>query len=111
MHDEDHVALDPDRLEPGVEVALVIGEAITAVRCRTRIAHADIVRRQAAAEGQQMRDDVSPQVGRRGVAVQEHDRIARAGVDIGHLRAKHGQVFPIGNVFGGDWVHGNNLIA
>jgi hypothetical protein len=100
MENQDHVSVDPERLNPGVEVSLVIDEAVAAVRGRPGIAHADIVARQATSERQQVGDDVSPQVGRCGIVMQEDDRVAPADIDIGHLRAEHRHVFPIGDVFG-----------
>ena len=39
-----------------------------------------------------MRHDVAPQVRRRGVAVQEHDGVARPGLHIRHALAEHGGV-------------------
>ena len=56
----------------------MVDEAITAVRRGPGIAHADIVRRQAAPVRQEMRNDVAPEIGRRRIAMQEDDRIAFA---------------------------------
>ena len=48
------------------------------------IAHADQVRRDAAAEAREVGDDVPPQVRRRRVAVQQDDRVAAARLHVGH---------------------------
>src|SRR5215475_4202779 len=109
MQDEDHIAVNPEGLEPGVEVALVIREAIAAVRRRPRIAHAGKVRGEAAAERQEMGNDVPPEIGRRWIAVQKYYRIASASLGISNLRVQQWHVFPVGYVLGGDRAHGKLL--
>ena len=69
------------RIEPGVEVARVIDESI--VDCGlTRLAHADQVGSETAPFSLEARDDVAPEIGRRRIAVQEDDRLARAGLTV-----------------------------
>ena len=102
MDYEDDILLDIERFEPGIQKPLMVDEAVIPFWRRSRIAHADIVRRQTAPERHEMRNDVPPKIGRRWVAVQKHDRIARADVDIGHLRAEYFDVFPVGNFLRGD---------
>ena len=89
---EHHVLFDPERFEQGIEITGVLGEGV-AVRSRVvqlvGVAHADQVRRQAMPEAGHRRHDVAPQVGRGGIAVQEHDRIALTHFGVGHLLAKH----------------------
>src|SRR5439155_15009829 len=85
VHDERDVAPGPDGLEPGVEVARMIGEAIRARRRLAGVAHADEVGGQASALRLHVANDVAPEVGGGRVAVEEHHRIAPARVHVGHL--------------------------
>jgi hypothetical protein len=66
----------------------MIDEAVAAIWGDPGIAHANVVRREAAPQGQQMGDDIAPEVGWGGVAVQKNDWIALAGVDIGDVGIK-----------------------
>ena len=87
----------------GVGAALRVGEL-------AGLAHADQVRRDAAAQVLHVRDDVAPQVGRRRVAVQEDDRITFADVDVGHLRPAHGHPLPREGVLGRDDVVSGGIV-
>ena len=88
MHDQRDIALEAERVEPSVEVARVIDEAIGAVGGAARIAHPDEVGRETSAEPGEVRNDVAPEVGGGRVAVEEDDRVAAADVHIGHLYAR-----------------------
>src|SRR5207249_1417970 len=70
------------RVEPGVEISHVVGKPVVAAR-GTGLPHADENGRQTPAETGDVRDDVAPDVRRRRVPVEEHDRVARARVDVG----------------------------
>src|SRR5215470_15993856 len=39
-------------------------------------------------------NDVPPQIGRRGIAVKEDDRLASSGIDVAHLRVEHADATP-----------------
>src|SRR5690348_14083375 len=78
-------------LEQGVEVAAVLDEAIragAAVRQLVGVAHADQVRGDAAAQRLQVRQHVAPEVRRGGVAVQQHDGVARSRLYVRHRAAE-----------------------
>ena len=66
----------------------MVDEAVGAARRPPRLAHTDQIGSKTATEHVDMRDDVAPEVGRRGIAVQEDDRLARARVDVGDLRVE-----------------------
>jgi len=68
------------------------------------LAHADEVRRHAAGERLDVRDDVAPEVGRRRVAVQEEHVLALANVDVVHLRTEHLGELRLEGKGGGDLV-------
>src|SRR4028118_96633 len=68
----------------------MVHEAVGAVGGCTCVAHPAPVRRQAATQPFDVRDDVAPAVGRGGVAVKEDDRLARAGVYVGDLGLEQG---------------------
>jgi len=89
VDDENHFLVERELLEPRVEIAPMIDEPVGAVRSRAGIAHADVVRRKAATERQQIRNDVAPEIGGCGVAVQKHDRITLADVDVGDVGIEH----------------------
>src|ERR1700733_5977936 len=90
MDHKDYIARNSKRLEPGIQVALLISKPIAAIRRSSRIAHPNKVRRQATPERQQERDDVAPQVRRCRIAVQENNRISLSDIDAGHRRAENG---------------------
>ena len=52
MDNEDDIPVDTERFEPGIQKPLVVDEAITSVWRRSRIAHADIVRRQTGRDAE-----------------------------------------------------------
>ncbi len=85
-----HPVAELQLLQQVVEERRVGGEPVGAparVGQLVRLAHADQVGGDAPAQPAQVRDDPAPQVGRRRVAVQQHDRVAPAGVHVGHLVA------------------------
>jgi hypothetical protein len=88
--DERDVVVQAQRVEPGVEIAGVIGEAIGVRRRFARLAHADQVGRETASVAADIRNDVAPQIGRRGITVQEDDRVAFAGVHVTHFTIDYG---------------------
>src|SRR6185437_15136020 len=69
MHGQDDVLLEVERVEPGVEIAAVIDVAVGAVRRRARVAHADKIGREAASIGQQVGNDIAPEIGWRRIDV------------------------------------------
>ena len=88
---EGHVLRDAERLEERVQVPAVLDERVAvgaAVLELVRVAHADQVRRDAAPLALEVRDDVPPQIRRRRVPVQQHDRVAGADFDVGHRGAE-----------------------
>jgi hypothetical protein len=93
--DDQRDAPEVERLEPGVEVTDVIDEAIAAAGRLARAPHADEVGSQTASGVGQLRDDVAPEIGRRRVAVQEHDGIAGPDVDVGHVGVEDVQPPPL----------------
>src|SRR5262249_59490648 len=84
VYDQRDIAGESQGLEPRVQIQGVIDEPIRAAGCSPRFAHADEVRGQAPPVWLEGRDNVAPEVGRGGVAVQEHDRWSVAGLDEGH---------------------------
>ena len=92
--DERDVFGEGERIQPGVEVAGVVDEVITAARVAPGSAHADQVRRQATGLLGQRWDDVAPEVGRSRVAMQEDQGWAAAFIDVGHLRIEDGDTLP-----------------
>jgi hypothetical protein len=102
MDHQDDVLLQVHFVEPGVEVPHMIDKPVAAVGSRAGVAHADIVRCQAPSIGHQARDDVSPEIRRRWIAVQENYRIAVTNIDIGHDRVGNGRVPPVRGIFGRD---------
>ena len=69
MQDEDHVFVQAECFEPAIDIALLIDEPVIPVRFGARVSHSGIVRRQAAAERQYLRDDVAPQIRRSRITV------------------------------------------
>jgi hypothetical protein len=49
-------------------------------------------------------DDVPPQVGRRGIAVEKDDRVTLARIDIGHLTIENLDAFPCVRIGSADGV-------
>ena len=92
VNHEGDVAGHIQPVEQPVQVLAVFHEAVAAgagFRELLRIAHADEVWRDAPPQSLQVRHHVAPQVRRGGIAVQEHDGVARAGLHIRHALAKN----------------------
>ena len=102
MHDQNDIAVDPESLKPTLEIALVIDKSVGAVRRGTRITHTNIIRSETTTKREQVRNDVPPQIGRRGSAVQEHDRVARTNINISHWNAVNINILPVGDLFSGN---------
>jgi hypothetical protein len=88
MYDEGDPLVQIQGLEQGIQVAAVLDEAIGAgatVRQLVGVAHADKVGGDAAASWLQVRQHVAPEVRRGGIAVQQHDGVARSHVHVRHL--------------------------
>src|SRR5215475_8462310 len=100
MNNQDDVLLDAHGLEPGIEIALMVLEAIRTVWRGTRVSHSDKIRGQASAKRNEVGNDVSPKIGWRRVAVQEDDRIPLTDVHVGHICVKDRNSFPIRGIFG-----------
>ncbi len=77
--------LQLQRLDEAIDVLVVIEEPVLDVGL-VRLAHADEVHRDRPMAGANVGDDVSPQVRRRRVAVQEQHRVARPLVHVVDLR-------------------------
>jgi hypothetical protein len=78
-------------LEQGVEIAAVLDEAIRAgatVRQLVGVAHTDQIGSNAAASWLQVRQHVAPEIGRGGIAVQQHDGVALSHLHVRHLPAE-----------------------
>src|SRR5690348_12698622 len=80
------------RLKQSIQVAAVLEEPIgtrTAVVQLVRIAHADQIGGKAASQPLQMRNDIAPDIGRGGIAMQKDNGITLSNFDIGHLMSQH----------------------
>src|SRR5260370_5700399 len=85
MHHEGHIPAQVQRIKPGIEITRVIDEAIGVIGRLPRATHAHQVRSQATASPLKVRNNIAPQVGRRGVTVQEDNWITCPGIDISHV--------------------------
>ena len=94
------VLIQPNGVKPGVQIAGVVNKAVGAGGVLARIAHADQVGRQATRATFDLGNNVAPQIRRGGVAVQKHDRVAAAGIDIGHFTIEHGYPFSFIRIVG-----------
>ena len=84
MADQDDL-LQAQPLEPGVQIAGVVGEAVADVGL-ARGAHPDQIWGQDPGLAGDVRDDVAPYVGGGGAAVQEHHRrLTHPGLGVGHV--------------------------
>jgi hypothetical protein len=93
MADEGDLARDAQRGEERFEIAPVLDQGVrirSAAGQLLGVAHADQVGRDAPAARLEVRHDVAPQIGRGRVAVQEDDRVAPPGLDVGHRPVQHG---------------------
>ena len=77
-------------VEPGVEIAGMIDEAVGVGGRLARLPHADQVGRKTPSDVADVRNDVPPEVRGRRIAVQEDDGIAFAYIDIAHLGVEDG---------------------
>jgi hypothetical protein len=80
------------RIDEAREIFAVGGEAVgvgTWIWQFGGIAHADQIRRDQAAASFQFGNDIAPQIGRGGVAVQKQHRRSLAALVIGHAAAQH----------------------
>ena len=87
MHDKGHSLRHADLFQQFPQVGAVFHEPIrirAGVTQLFRIALADQVGGDTAPEVGHVRDDIAPEVRRRGIAVQEHDRVTLADLDVGH---------------------------
>src|SRR5439155_18550543 len=87
VNDERHVP-QAQRIDEAVDIAGMVEEAVVKVGF-VGLSHADQVERDAAADGRDVRYDVSPEIGRRRVAVQEQHRVAATFFDVVHPRAEY----------------------
>jgi hypothetical protein len=88
MDDQRHPLVHAQSCEQCVQVAAVLNEAIrsrAAVGQLLRVAHADQIGRKTASQFLEVGDDVAPEIGRRGVAMQEHNGVTGARLDIGRF--------------------------
>ena len=67
----------------------MIHEPIRTVGSGPRVAHTDVIRGEAPPERQHAGNDVSPEIRRRGVAMQEDNRIPFADVHVCHGGVAH----------------------
>jgi hypothetical protein len=79
-----HVVVDlkPAAIAAMLEERVALGPAGLEL---VRVSHANEIRRDAPVTGRQGGDDVPPEVGRRGVAVQEDQGISPAEIHVGEL--------------------------
>src|SRR5258706_15620359 len=87
VDDEGDPFMHTECREQGVEVAAVLNKGVragAAGRELVGVAHADEVGRDTVPELLEVRDHIAPEIRRRGVAVEEDDRITLAHIDIGH---------------------------
>ena len=80
-----HARAQFEFIEKRAQVAIVIGEAVRSgpgIGQLVRLPHADQVRRNTSAVWHEVRQHVPPEIRRRGIAVQENDRIAGTFVRI-----------------------------
>jgi hypothetical protein len=96
--------------EPGVEVAGVVGVAVGDVGL-AGLTHADEIRREGAGLAGDVGDDVAPDVRRRRVAVDEHHRLAGAGLAVGHERVEDRRAVRAGRGGVGGAGHGDIVAA
>jgi hypothetical protein len=100
--DQRHLAFHRRSIKPRVEIADMVQEPI-AVRSRlSRLPHANQIRRKTPAERRDKGNDVAPEIGPGGVAVQEHDWIALSDVYEGHLAVEYSKASAGQPVNGGD---------
>ena len=87
--------MHPQLVEQGAEVMAVVDEPVAARSGPGQLVrrpHAHQIGRQAPATVRDPAQDVPPQVGRRRVAVQEHDRIAVPDLATGHPQRVHPRI-------------------
>src|SRR6266571_2084161 len=87
MQDKRDLLVYIELFEQRIQKAPVLDEGIRAGAAGgqlLRVAHADKIGRNTASQFLQMRKHITPEVGRRGIAVQEHDRGTFAYLDISH---------------------------
>jgi hypothetical protein len=100
VNDEDYSVAQREGVPKRPEVVALLGVAV-AVGAGGRelgtVAHADQIAGDEPPEAGAVGHDVAPQVGRRGVAVLEHDRRPGALVDVAHA-----PTFDIGELLGGE---------
>ncbi len=92
MHHKGDALLDAEQVKECIQVAAVLDEGVgvrAAVGQLLRIAHADEIRRDTAAQSFQVRNDIAPEVGRGGIAMQEDNRIAASYLDVRHLLSQN----------------------
>jgi len=89
MQDQGHVPPEIQRLEPGIEVADMVEEAVVLRGELGGLAHAHEIGRQAPAAPGGEGQDVPPEIGRCRIAVQKDDRIALPDLDEAHLGIEH----------------------
>src|SRR5437660_1179830 len=90
MHNKSDSFTYTQRFEQRFKVAAMLNEGIgarAAVGQLLRIAHADEIRGKNAAKPLHVRNNIAPDVGEGGIAVQEDNRITLALVHIRHLQS------------------------
>lgn len=87
MQDKGDSLVDVEIFEQCIQVPPVLDEGIragTAGGQLLRVAHADEIGSNTASQFLQVRNHIPPEVGRRGIAMQEHDWVTGAYLDISH---------------------------
>ena len=95
MHDQGHVFAYPQRLQRAVEIDQMFGNHVTAraaIGQLVGIPLPDIVQRDQTAEPFEVRHDIAPHIGRRGVPVHEDDGITFPFIHIGQPAAIHFEI-------------------
>src|SRR5262249_17546957 len=88
MHNQYDVFGQSKSLEPSVKIARMIHEPVCVCRRLSRLTHPDQIGRETAAEFGYIGDDVAPEIGGGRIAMQEHDRLADANIDVTEFRVE-----------------------
>jgi hypothetical protein len=87
VHDQGH-PLQSQRLDEAVDIPDMVNESILEVGL-VGLSHADEIDRDAPRVGLEVRHDVAPEIRRRGVPVQEQDRVAGARLHVVQAGTEH----------------------
>jgi hypothetical protein len=89
MHDEDDVLCQSQGIEPPIEICGMVGEAIGLAWRFAGTPHADQVWHETTRQPAYVAYDVSPDIRRGRVPVEQHHRVAMSRVDIADFGIQH----------------------